>query len=145
YSEDERSLTRAFDVPAAREFDLAGTARISTTASDELVDQLLGIPGADAGGVTARSSARLPGSVQARASSALDGDPSTAWTTPFGDPTGQWVEVTVPQPVTVDHLDLRLVADGRHSVPTQLRIDTGGQSRVVEVPAAADSTTSGAT
>ena len=51
-----------------------------------LVDQLLGIPGADAGGVTARRPQRLPGDLQARASSAIDGDPSTAWSTPFGQP-----------------------------------------------------------
>jgi hypothetical protein len=40
--------------------------------------------------------------------------------------------------VTFDHLDLRLVADGRHSVPTQLRVDAGGESRTVEVPAVTD-------
>jgi hypothetical protein len=138
YSEDERSLTRAFDVPAARDFSLAGTARLSTAAPDELVDQLLGVPNVGAGGITARSSARLPGDLQARASSAVDGDPSTAWTTPFGNPVGQWVEVETPGPVTFDHLDLQVVADGRHSVPTRVRIDADGESRTVELPAVAD-------
>src|SRR5207249_5732259 len=109
-----RRLTRAFDVPAAREFDLAGTARISTTAPDELVDQLVGIPGADAGGITARSSARLPGDLQARASSAIDGDPSTAWITPFATPAGLWMGVDAGRPVTFVHLGLQVVADGRH-------------------------------
>ena len=145
YSEDERSLTRAFDVPAGREFDLAGTARISTTAPDELVDQLLGIPGADAGGVTASSSARLPGDLQARASSAIDGDPSTAWTTPFANPVGQSIEVDAGQPVTFDHLDLQVVADGRHSVPTRLRIDADGQTRTVDLPAIGDQPAENAT
>ncbi|HEY4398494.1 MAG TPA: discoidin domain-containing protein, partial [Acidimicrobiia bacterium] len=135
----------AFDVPAAREFDLAGTARISTTAPDELVDQLLGIPGADAGGVTARSSARLPGDLQARASSAIDGDPSTAWTTPFANPVGQSIEVDAGQPVTFDHLDLQVVADGRHSVPTRLRIDADGQTRTVDLPAIGDQPVENAT
>jgi hypothetical protein len=36
--------------------------------------------------------------------------------------------------VTFDHLDLHVVADGRHSVPTRLRIDAGDQSRTVDVP-----------
>jgi arabinofuranan 3-O-arabinosyltransferase len=138
YTEDERSLTRAFDVPAGREFGLAGTARISTAAPDELVDQLVGIPGADAGGITARSSARLPGDLQARASSAIDGDPSTAWTTPFATPVGQWVDIDAGQPVTFDHLDFQVVADGRHSVPTRLRIDADGQTRTVDLPAIGD-------
>jgi arabinofuranan 3-O-arabinosyltransferase len=138
YSEDERSLTRAFDVPAGREFAVAGTARISTAAPDELVDQLVGSPGPDAGGITARSSARLPGDIQARASSSVDGDPSTVWTTPFSTPSGQWVEVETAQPVTFDHLDLQVVADGRHSVPTRLRIDADGQTRTVDLPALGD-------
>ena len=43
-----------------------------------------------------------------------------------------------PQPVTFDHLDLQVVADGQHSVPTQLRIDAGGESRTVDVPAITD-------
>jgi arabinofuranan 3-O-arabinosyltransferase len=138
YSEDERSLTRAFDVPAEREFNLAGTARISTATPDELVDQLLGLPPAAAGGLTARSSARLPGDLQARASSAVDGDPSTAWTTPFAAPVGQWAEIQTPGPVTFDHLDLQIVADGRHSVPTRVRIDADGQTRTVDLPAVQD-------
>jgi arabinofuranan 3-O-arabinosyltransferase len=138
YAEDERSLTRAFDVPAGREFGLAGTARISTATPDELVDQLVGIPSADAGGMTAHSSARLPGNLQARASSAVDGDPSTAWTTPFATPAGQWMEVDAGQPVTFDHLDLQVVADGRHSVPTRVRIDADGQTRTVDLPAIGD-------
>src|SRR5262249_10827485 len=138
YSEDERSLTRAFDVPAEREFSLAGTARVSTATPDELVDQLLGVPAAAAGGLTAHSSARLPGDLQARASSAVDGDPSAAWTTPFAAPVGQWAEIQAPGPVTFDHLDLQIVADGRHSVPTRLRIDGDGQSRTVELPPVQD-------
>ncbi len=102
------------------------------------MDQLLGIPGADAGGVTASSSARLPGDLQARASSAIDGDPSTAWTTPFATPVGQSIDVDAGQPVTFDHLDLQVVADGRHSVPTRLRIDADGQTRTVDLPAIGD-------
>ncbi len=145
YSEDERSLTRAFDVPTGREFNLAGTARFSTATPDELVDQLLGVPSAAAGGLTAHSSARLPGDLQARASSAVDGDPSTAWTTPFASPVGQWAEVQAPAPVTFDHLDLQVVADGRHSVPTRIRVDADGQSRTVDLPAVPDLDTENAT
>jgi hypothetical protein len=48
------------------------------------------------------------------------------------------LEVQSPGPVTFDHLDLAIVADGRHSVPTQLRIDAGGESRTVDVPPVTD-------
>ena len=94
--------------------------------------RVLGIPGRDAGGITVTSSQHLPGDIASRGSSAFDGDPATAWSTAFGAPVGQWVDVTTPQPVTFDHLDLQVVADGKHSVPTQLRIDAGGESRTVD-------------
>ncbi len=71
-------------------------------------------------------------------SSAFDGDPATAWSTAFGAPVGQWIDVTTAAPVTFDHLDLEVVADGKHSVPTQLQIDAGGESRTVDVPAIPD-------
>ncbi len=51
---------------------------------------------------------------------------------------GQWVDVVTPAPVTFDHLDLQVVADGKHSVPTQVRIDAGGESRTVDLPAITD-------
>jgi arabinofuranan 3-O-arabinosyltransferase len=136
--QDELTLARELRVPTARDFGVRGQARLSTQSPDDVIDVLLGLPSATDGGITARSSARLPGSVEARASSAIDANPSTAWTTPFGDPVGQWAEVALPGPTTVDHLDLRVVADGRHSVPTQIRVDAGGQSRTVDLPAIAD-------
>jgi arabinofuranan 3-O-arabinosyltransferase len=138
YSEDELAIARTFEVPAARDFALGGSARISTVVADELVDELLGLPGADDGGMTVRSSERLPGSVAARSSAAVDGDATTSWTTGFGAPVGQWMEVELPEAVTVDGLDLEVVADGRHSVPTQVQIDAGGESRTVDLPAIED-------
>ncbi len=40
--------------------------------------------------------------------------------------------------MTLDHLDLSVIADGRHSVPTSLRVTVDGKSREVAVPAIAD-------
>jgi hypothetical protein len=140
YAQDEVALVRRFRVPDVRAFGARGTARLDPAARDDVVDALLGIPGADAGGVTITSSQHLPADLAARGSSALDGDLSTAWSTAIGAPQGQWIDVRTPQPVTVDHLDLQVVADGQHSVPTQLQIDAGGQSRTVDLPAVADGT-----
>ena len=130
---------RRFRVPNARAFAVAGSARLAAGAPDDVVDRALGIPGADAGGITVNSSQHLPADLAARGSSAFDDDPATAWTTAFGAPVGQWVDVVTAEPVTFDHLDLQVVADGKHSVPTQLRIDAGGASRTVDVPAVDDS------
>jgi arabinofuranan 3-O-arabinosyltransferase len=137
-SQDEVALVRRFRVPDARTFAARGTARLATDAPDDALDAALGIPGATAGGITVTTSQHLPGDVQSRGSSAFDGDPATAWSTAFGAPVGQWIDVVTPRPVTFDHLDLQVVADGKHSVPTQLRIDAGAQSRTVDVPAITD-------
>ncbi|HXY93341.1 MAG TPA: DUF3367 domain-containing protein, partial [Acidimicrobiia bacterium] len=145
YSQDEEAIVRKLLVPGGRDFSLGGTVRLATAAPDDVLDTVLGIPGAAAGGITVRASQHLPGDVSARGSAAFDGDPATAWNTAFGDPTGQWVEVQTPAPETFDHLDLSVVADGRHSVPTQLRIDAGGESRTVDLPPVADRATPNAT
>jgi arabinofuranan 3-O-arabinosyltransferase len=93
----------------------------------------------------ARSSARLPGNLQARASSAFDGDPATAWTPPFAGPRLRWFEAKLPAPVTFDHLDLVVVADKRHSLPTRLRIETESGVRRITVPPIESRSREGAT
>jgi hypothetical protein len=137
---DELVLARRFTVPDGRTFGARGSARLATDAPDATIDAVLGIPDATAGGITVATSGHLPGDLAARGSAALDGDPATAWSTAFGPATGQWIDVTTGSPVTFDHLDLQIVADGRHSVPTQLTVEAGGQTRTVAVPAIADQT-----
>ena len=62
------------------------------------------------------------------------------------DQVGQWIEVDLEQPVTLDHLDLELVADGKHSVPTRLRLEVdGAPGPTVDVPAVPDAASEGAT
>src|SRR3546814_18034890 len=70
-----------------------------------------------------------------RASAALDGDPSTAWTTPLVGVTGQWWEVELAQPTTLSELQIELVADDHHSLPTRLDVVVdGGEPTSVAVP-----------
>ncbi len=137
-SADELALVRRFRVPDPRTFAARGTARLATDAPDQVLDEILGVPTAANNGLTVTASQHLPGDIESRGSQAFDGDPATAWSTAFGAPVGQWVEVATPAPVTFDHLDLQVIADGKHSVPTQVRIDAGGQSRTVDLPAISD-------
>ncbi|MBK9178112.1 MAG: DUF3367 domain-containing protein [Acidimicrobiales bacterium] len=137
--DEERSLIRLLELPVGRSFHLTGTARLSALVPDEDVDALLGVPGADAGGVTASSSGRLPGDLGARAASALDADPATAWMPALGPQEGGWIEVELPSPITLDGLDLSLLADGRHSVPTRLGLEVDGRpAGTVELPPVTD-------
>jgi hypothetical protein len=137
-TQDEIALVRRFRVPDQRTFGVRGSARLTTNAPDQTVDAILGVADASKGGITVASSQRLPGDIATRGSSAFDDDASTVWSSAFGAPVGQWLDVTTPAPVTFDHLDLQVVADGKHSVPTQLTIDAGGESRTVDLPAITD-------
>ena len=141
-TDEELALRRVFNLPAGRSFALTGTARLDGRAPDETLDAVLGAPDAAHGGVTASASSHLAGDVNARASKAIDGDPATAWSSDFGDVTGSWLQFQFPNPVTFDHLDLQVVADGRHSVPTQLTLQAdGGAPVTVAVPPITDTAT----
>ena len=158
-SDPEPVLARSFTLPTTRRFSLTGTARLSSMASDDAIDALVGRAGADHGGVVAYSSQRLPGDLEATASAALDGNPTTMWSPGLGvgNQKGAWIEVNRPQSSTVDHLDLVVAADGHHSVPTRLRIQAcdrlaadgrcpaGSPSSSVPLPAVADGTHQGST
>jgi len=145
-TDPELSIARTFDLPTGRTFALRGTARISAQATDDASDAALGRPGLAAAAATARSGSSLPGDLRARAASAIDGDPGTAWQAEFGSQGGNWLEVTSPHPVTADHLGLTVVADGRHSVPTRLRVQVdGGATQDVNVPPVTDTAAENAT
>lgn len=135
---DQKAMRRQFVLPTARTFRVDGTARLSAFAKDAAIDRTYHLPDAEAGGVTATSESRL-GPVVTRASSAIDGDLSTAWVTPVGF-AGSRLRVRLPAAATIDHLDLQVVADGRHSLPTRMRIttETGDRRTVVVPPLPAD-------
>ncbi|HET6963851.1 MAG TPA: alpha-(1-_3)-arabinofuranosyltransferase family protein [Acidimicrobiales bacterium] len=135
----ELSISRTFDLPTARTFDVAGTAEVDAGDSDYLIDQLIGInppatvgPGAMV--VSANSSTRLDEDRYARANQAVDGDPATAWVAETGPQSGEWLRVDLSRPVTFDHLDLQVLNDGRHSLPSRLTISTSSGDRTVDVP-----------
>ncbi|HKA04647.1 MAG TPA: discoidin domain-containing protein, partial [Acidimicrobiales bacterium] len=134
-TEPELTISRTFTLPTARTFSMSGTARVSGVAPDAAVDAVLG----NTGPVTASASDHLPGEASMRAAAAIDDDPTTAWQTPETVVQGQSLTVTAPQPVTIDHFDMTVFADGRHSVPTVLSVAAdGGPPVSVPVPAIAD-------
>jgi hypothetical protein len=137
--DEELALARVVELPAPRRLSVVGAARLSPRAPEGVLDALLGVRAAGrAAGATARSSARLPG-IDTRASTAFDGDPSTAWQAPFGTQAGQWLEVRLPSPTAITSLPLGVVADGRHSVPTRVGVEVDGRRvRTVDLPAIDD-------
>ncbi len=135
--DEELALDRRFVTPDSRRYGLTGTVRVNPDASDEALDTLLhtAAPGTDY-----RSSSRLSGSLDARASRAFTSPATTAWTSGYGPQAGQWVEVELPDAVTVDQVTLSVVTDRWHSTPTELTVFADGVaigSAPVVVPAKA--------
>jgi arabinofuranan 3-O-arabinosyltransferase len=137
-TQPELALNRAFVLPVARTFDVQGSAAISTEASPAAIQAAYGIPDAEHGGVTMHASAVLPGCAACGPDAAIDGDPLTAWQTPLVEVKGQFVSYTNAKALTFDHMTLRVVADGRHSVPTRLKLAVDGRTQVLDVPAIDD-------
>ena len=93
---DDAALSRQIWLPTERSFDARGTScSRARVPSDTELDHFLGIPDASEGGVTAVANDRY-GDITARASSAIDGDPATAWNTPLGKGDGS-IRITVPE------------------------------------------------
>jgi arabinofuranan 3-O-arabinosyltransferase len=144
-SDTETALSRTFWLPTARDFTVAGSARISPLAPDDEIDRLVGRPGADHTGIVAYSKGRLPGDLSAGAMATLDGDPATVWEPGFGiaHQAGEWLQYNLPAPIAFDHLDLQVVADGEHSVPTSITVTADSGSATLKLPVIADNRTAG--
>lgn len=142
-ADPEPRLDRTVTLPVAREFTAVVDLRLDPKSSDAALDALLRT---DDGNVRAVSSDRIAGQLGARGSSAFDGDPATAWIPGYGDQRGRWVQVTADASTTLDHFDLTVVADGRHSVPRKILLYADDAAPVeVVVPEIADEATEGHT
>jgi hypothetical protein len=144
----ETTISRQFTLPTARTFTLSGSASISALIPDDEIDALVGRSASAANGVAAAySSGRLPGDLNATASTTLDGSPSTAWQPGLGiaAQNGATLTYDLKGGHTLSGLDMQIIADGRHSVPTEMTIASGLQARTITLPAIADSTVPDAT
>jgi arabinofuranan 3-O-arabinosyltransferase len=138
-ADPEPRLLRAIDLPSARTFTLTGEARLEPRADGATIDSVIGRPGTADGYATADGTDFLAASALTRPSSAIDGDPTTAWVPNLGGQIDRRFHVTLPGDTTIDHLDLTVLADGWHSVPTQITLDLDeGSSVVVDLPQIAD-------
>ncbi|CAB4570182.1 MAG: DUF3367 domain-containing protein [Actinobacteria bacterium] len=128
----EPRLDRTFELPVERTFDVAVTLRRDDRAPDALLDDL-----AVASGVArpqATSTRRLTGVPAARGSAAVDGDPLTAWTTPFGEAVGSALTIELAAPAN-GPLTLVQSIDPRTSPITEIAITSGAGEWIVAVPA----------
>lgn len=125
-ADEEPEIRRRIDSPTTRSFTVFGKARLAAGRSGEQIDGLLGLPSAADGGVTASSSGHLPGTLIARARSAVDGDPTTAWISPITEPL-QTVTFEYPDDVTIDDLRLLALTSEKFSVPSTIDVQVDGR------------------
>jgi hypothetical protein len=144
-TDTETSLQRTFWLPTARTFSVTGQARISPLIPDDEIDRVVGRPGSDYTGTVAYSQGRLPDDLRAGAIATLENEPGVIWEPGFGasHQAGEWLQYELRHELTFNHLDLRIVADGEHSVPTSITISTEYGQATVALPPLADSTVAG--
>jgi arabinofuranan 3-O-arabinosyltransferase len=146
-SDPETTISRSFTLPTARTFALSGSASLSSLIPDDEIDRLVGRSTNGAGAVRdAYSSGRLPGNLKATASATVDGNSATAWQPGLGTKAqiGASLTYDLTKPQALNHLNLQVIADGRHSVPTALTVASGLQVRQVALPPIANSPVPGA-
>jgi arabinofuranan 3-O-arabinosyltransferase len=137
----QASVARQFWLPTTRVFALTGQARVSVQDSDQLVAATIGALASDSAMVvTSVSSSRLAGDIAAGAPAAIDGNLATAWQSAISptNQNGQWIQYSLAKPMTFNTLDLKLIADGRHSLPTAIMVTAGPNSDRVQLPSVQD-------
>lgn len=128
-ADPEAEMRRDLVLPTVRTFEVEGAARLSAAVSESTIDALIGRSSSVAGDLLlARSSGRLPGDLFSAASFAFDRTDSTAWTGTFGQQTGQWLELESSAEIAFDGIELTVIVDEVHSVPTVVRVIVDGRS-----------------
>lgn len=129
----ERALIRSFTLGAPQELAVDTTGRLDRRASDAVLADLFAVR-------TATSSEHLAGDPAAGGWAAVDGDPATAWLTPFG--VGAGPTLTVPTDGRLGELELEVARGDHVAAVTEVELSRGAAHETVGIdPAATDGTT----
>ena len=119
----EPTLTRQFELPVGRTFDVRTTVRIDARTPDTELAAVLGWP--------AVASTRLTGSIRHAGVAALDGVADTAWITAFGEAQGATLAIAeITEPIT--EIAVRQPVGGFSRV-TEITLRSGGEHRTVQL------------
>ncbi len=126
-SDPEPRIIREFALETGRRVQSQFVIRLAARASDEVLNQLEGV-------IAATSNRRLIGDPQSTAPHAVDGDPATAWTSPFSDVVGSTLTIPLVPTEATSTLTLTQPMDQSHSVVTRVTVTVGGESTTIDVP-----------
>ena len=124
-ADPEPVLRREVELPRAVTARPEVTLRLDRRLDGDVLASLLDEPVVDG--------RRLTGSLPSRGAAAFDGDPSSAWTTPFVDVVGSTVRFSGEG--SASSLAIDQSVDDRHSPITEVRVDDGGEPFTLPVPA----------
>src|SRR4051794_33957424 len=130
-SDPEPRMIRQFTLDSDRDLTTRITLHRDDRASDELLNTLSGT-------ATAVSNRRLTGDPNSTAVHAIDGDPTTAWTSPFSNAVGSRLTIPLDPALPLSTLTLVQTVDQQHSVISRVVLTIGGQSTPIDVPAPDD-------
>ncbi|MEO8264641.1 MAG: alpha-(1-_3)-arabinofuranosyltransferase family protein [Ilumatobacteraceae bacterium] len=126
-SDPEPRIIRQFDLDANRRFTPQIVLRRDARAPDDVLNRLAGVD-------SATSNRRLIGDPQSTAAHAIDGDPTTAWTSPFSDIGGSTLTIPLVPSGATASLTITQPTDDSHSTITRVTVTVGGASTTVDVP-----------
>ena len=126
-SDPEPQIVRDFTLGSDRDFSAHITLRRDARATDDVLNRLAGV-------ATATSNRRLTGDPQSTGVHAIDGDTTTAWTTPFSNVVGSRLQVPLDPAVSTSSLVMTQPVDERHSTITRVVVTVGDQATAVDVP-----------
>lgn len=126
-SDPEPRLVRSFALGETRDLDIQITLRRNDRASDEVLNALAGV-------TAATSNRRLTGDEGSTATHAVDGDPATAWTSPFSNAVGSELQIPLDPAQPTSSLVLTQPLDDRHSLITRVTVDLAGVVNTLDVP-----------
>jgi arabinofuranan 3-O-arabinosyltransferase len=126
-SDPEPQIVRNFTLGSDRDFSAHVTLRRNDRAADDILNGLAGV-------ATATSNRRLTGDPQSTGVHAIDGNPTTAWTTPFSSVVGSRLQVPLDPAVSTSSLVMTQQVDERHSTITRVVVAIGDQTTAVDVP-----------
>jgi len=127
-SDPEPRLVRQFSLDSDRDVNTRITLRRNDRASDELLNGL-------SVQTTAVSNRRLTGDPNSTAVHAIDGDPASAWRSPFSNAVGSVLTIPLDPAVPTSTLTMTQPLDQQHSVISRVVVTIGGSSTAVDVPA----------
>jgi SAM-dependent methyltransferase len=124
-TDPELSMARAFILPSTRSFAVSGSMSVSSLISDKSLDALLGRGGGTGlHVVSTQDSTRLVGSLVNSSWAAFDNNPLTSWLPAFDAKGAQGVTATLSGRLALRDFKVRVLVDGRHSVPTSIEVAT---------------------